>query len=298
MAEAVGNMSLDVPFGAIVSAAWRDLVVGKHIHFQSQNHADKKHLKLHGDGTVQCDGGKGKPATWIVHKGKDTSVKFESVGTPGAYLKVNAKGEYTTGPGGGEPCMFHVNFLNHDNGLTCTLKNVKFTDGNIGVKPNGEMKAYGGTGEGPASHFLIQGGVPSAKWFQLVPKCNEGVQLNVYEGKGKGSHVKCWDDKTNDNGRWCLNSVNKRQHRLSPKHQPMLSMNVYGGINKEAQVVVWDDAEANSMFHAIDYDGTWFRIQCKGSKIFFNCWGGNGEQGCDIKMYDDKHDNSLFRVSF
>ena len=26
MAEAVGNMSLDVPFGAIVSAAWRDLV--------------------------------------------------------------------------------------------------------------------------------------------------------------------------------------------------------------------------------------------------------------------------------
>ena len=32
---------------------------GKTVHFQSQNHGDKKHLKLTGDGTIECTGGKG-----------------------------------------------------------------------------------------------------------------------------------------------------------------------------------------------------------------------------------------------
>jgi hypothetical protein len=299
MAAAMANLSLEeFNFPMIVSGAWRDAMDGKTVHFQSQNHSDKKHLKLTGNGTIECTGGKGKPASWVIRKGKGLTYKFESVSQPGVYLKVNAKGEYTTGPGGGDPCMFHVDFVDFG-AATCRLQNVKFPDGRVGVKPNGEMKPYNDTGEGAASHFQISGGdMISPLWFQILPKGNNGVALNVYSGKVETRlPIKLWAGK-GDNALFRLDSVNKRQHRIVPKHAPGHSLNIEGGIANEAQVITFDDAGPNSMFHTADFDGQYFRLQAKGHPFYMNVWGGNAVQEADIKMYNDKNENSLFRLSF
>lgn len=291
-------MSLDgATLPVIVSAAWGHAMDGREVHFQSQNHPDKKHLKMKADDTIVCDGGKGKPATWVIRKGKGNSIKLENGNQAGKFLKVNAKGEYTQGPGGGEPCMFHLVFEDFD-AATCRLVNVKFPAGHIGVKKDGTMKPYNDTGAGPASLFQVSGNIFSPKWFQIIPRCNEAMQLNVFGAGGAGADVKCWDDKTNDNAKFCLTPVNKKQHRISPKHKPDHSMNIWGGTGKGNNVKINTDLNDNSVFHATEYDGTYFRLEAKGSNLTMNVRGGNGEQGAEIMMYDDKNANSMFRIAF
>ena len=115
---------------------------GGEIHLE--NRSSKKNVKFDGN-NVCATGGKGRPATWKVHRlnpgTKPQHIKLENMAHPGRYLRIDKRGHLNTGKGG-RWCEFtvekhdghfilaskhnpghHVGF--HDNGSLKQPKNVK-----------------------------------------------------------------------------------------------------------------------------------------------------------------------------
>ena len=145
--------------------------------------------------------------------------------------------------------------------------------------------------------------------FRLSPEHARHLYMNIAGWEKKGGKVVLWDDKE-DNSLFKITAQEGDWLQISPVHALNCSLNVAGGEKeKGGGVILWNDKEDNSWFQVkkVVFSNNFEKLPVKGEYSFriiprhaqdlsLNCFGGEGEVGEKIGLWDDMEKNSEFQI--
>jgi len=114
-----------------------------------QSEKTGKNIKVDNNGDISADGGNGDKATFIVHAGKNGTLRFQNVHHEKYWLRIEDNGDVNARGGGGDLTQFKV--VQHG-GNEISL-NGHVANGFIGFKDNGKPKNGKNTGSGKPSRI-------------------------------------------------------------------------------------------------------------------------------------------------